>query len=202
MERTLSSTPRAGSVRSCRGLACRTASVAHLLVVVFLLAGCGDRLVELPLDRRTAVLVTQAEGPLRCPADTVLLTDDDPGSGAGAVPTDFDTETALRCEVDYQTMRSSGGLDRFTVRQWQRPVTPQLRDSLDLPDRELRPARACASASASTTALYLVDRRRQAVRVLLPTDDPCSQIRPEVAALLPADDSPVDTTFQASRASR
>lgn len=185
-----------------RGLAGRVARLAHLLAVVFLLAGCGERLVELPLDRRAAVPVALAEGPLRCPAGTVLLADDDPASGAGAVPVDFDAETALRCDVDHQTLRSSGGRDHFTVRQWRRPVTSQLRESLDLPDRELRPSVACASGSTGTTALYLVDRRRQAVRVLLPTDDPCSRIRAEVTASLPADGSADATTFQASEPSR
>lgn len=178
------------------------AKLVHLVVIVFLLTGCGDRLVELPNHRRAAVPSALTEGPLQCPADTVLLTDDDRGGGAGAVPPDFAGDTVLRCDVDHQTMRSSGGLDSFTVRQWQRSVTPQLRESFDLPDRELRPRRACASGSAGTTSVYLVDRRRQAVRVLLPADDPCSTIRAEVATLLPAEGSGRGTTFLATRPSR
>jgi hypothetical protein len=178
------------------------AKLVHLAVLVFLLAGCGDRLVELPVDRPAAASVALTERPLRCPADTVLLSDDDRGSGAGAVPAEFAAVTVLRCHVDHRTMRSSGGLDHFTVRQWQRSVTPRLRESLDLPDRELRPRRACASASAGTTAVYLVDRRRRAVRVLLPVDDPCSTIRAEVVTLLPAEGSTTSTTFQANRPSR
>ena len=197
-----SSTTRAGIARHRRGPAGRTTCLVHLVAVVFLLAGCGERLVELPLDRRAAVPVALAEGPLQCPARTVLLTDDDQASGAGAVPVDFDAGTVLRCDVDYPTMRRSGGLDHFTVRQWQRAVTSQLRESLDLPDRELRPSVPCASGSSGTTAVYLVDRRRQAVRVLLPTDDPCQRIRAEVAALLPADGAAIATTFRASQPSR
>jgi len=183
-------------------LAARTVRLTPLALLLVLLAGCSERLVELPIDRRVAEIVAASEGPLQCTADTVLLTDDDPGSGAGVVPLDFDGDTALRCDVDYQTMRVSDGVDRFTVRQWQAAATSQLRESLNLPDRELRPRRACASGLAITTALYLVDRGGRVVRVLLPTDDPCSKIRAEVAALLPADGSAKSSTFQASQPSR
>lgn len=178
-------------------------SVCAVVVgVVLLLAGCADRLVELPTNREPAVPVALAKGPVRCPADTVLLDDDDPKSGAGVVPDDFDGRTVLRCEVDYTTMRSQDGVDRFTVRQWQAAFTPQLRTALDLPDRELRPAPACADAAGSTTALYVVDPRRRAIRVIPPVDDPCQKLRAEVVALLPANGSPADVTFQVTRASR
>jgi len=169
---------------------------------IFLFAGCADELVELPTDRRPAVPVPLVDGPSRCPADTVVLSDDDPESGAGAVPADFDSGTVLRCDVDYTTMRTRNGVDQFTVTQWQAPMTPQLRTALDLPDREIRPVRACAAGSGRTTAVYLVDSRRQAIRVLLPVDDPCQQIRKEVAALLPADGSPAEATFHVSRPTR
>ena len=202
MRWTGSSATRAGAAPHGRGLAGRPTGLVHLVAVVFLLAGCGEQLVELPLDRRAAVPVALAEGPLRCPANTVLLTDDDPASGAGAVPVDFYVDTVLRCDVDYQATRNSGSLTYVTVRQWQRAMKSQLRESLELPDRALRPAVACASGSTRTTAVYLVDRRRQAVRVLLPTDQPCSKIRSEVAALLPADGSAIATTFQASQPNR
>lgn len=176
--------------------------VAPVVGVALLLAGCTDRLVELPISRQLAVPVALAKGPIRCPADTVLFTDDDPKSGAGAVPRDFDARTVLRCEVDYTTMRSKHGIDRFAVRQWQAPFSPQLRTALDLPDRELRPARACAAAAGGTTALYVVDSRHRALRVIPPVDDPCQKLRAEVVALLPANGSPADVTFRVTRASR
>ena len=105
----------------------------------------------------------------------------------------------MRCEIDYTTARRRAGVDRYTVRQWRAPVTPELRAALDLPDRELRPPRACAAGSGSATAVYLVDSPRRAIRVLLPYDDPCRQARDEVAALLPAITAPVEATFEASR---
>lgn len=168
--------------------------------VVLLLAGCADRLVELPTSRGLAVPVALADGPVRCPAETVLLDDHDPDSGAGVVPGDFDGHTVLRCEVDYTTMRSRDGVERFTVHQWEAPFRPQLRTALDLPDRELRPARACAAATGGTRAVYVVDSRRRAVRVILPVDDPCNKVRAEVVAQLPANGSMA--TFQVSRSSR
>jgi hypothetical protein len=167
--------------------------------VLLLFAGCADRLVELPTDRRPAVPVALVKGPVRCPADTVLLTDDDPESGAGAVPADFEGRTVLRCEVDYTTMRTRGGIDRFPVSQWQRPLTAELRAALDLPDRELRPRSACADSSGGTTAVYLVDQQRRVIRVLLPWENPCRKIRAEVAALLPAYGSPPDASFFVNR---
>ncbi len=170
--------------------------------VVLLVAGCGDRLVELPTSRKSAVPVALADGPVRCPADTVLLDDNDAKSGAGVVPGDFDGRIVLRCEVDYTTMRSQGGVDRFTVRQWQASFALELRTALNLPDRELRPARACASAMGGTTAVYVVDSRRRVVRVVLPVDDPCQELRAEVVALLPANGSPSSALFQVTRSSR
>lgn len=169
---------------------------------VLLLAGCTDRLVELPTNREPAVPVALVDGPVRCPANTVLLDGDDPKSGAGVVPGDFDGRIVLRCEVDYTTMRSRDGVDRFTVRQWQASFTPELRTALDLPDRELRPARACASGAGSTTAVYVVDSRRQAIRLILPVDDPSQKLRAEVVAQLRAKGSPADATFQVTRSSR
>jgi len=170
--------------------------------VLLLLAGCAGRLVELSTNRKSAVPVALADGPVRCPADTVLLDDNDPKSGAGVVPGDFDGRTVLRCEVDYTTMRSRGGVDRFTVRQWQASFAPELRTALDLPDRELRPARACASVAGGTTAVYVVDSRRRVVRVVLPVDDPCQKLRAEVVAQLPANGSPASATSQVTRSSR
>jgi len=171
------------------------------LLLVVLLAGCADRLVEVPTDRRPAAEVT-LDRSARCPSDTVMLGDDDPGSGAGAIPAGFDGRTMLRCEVDYTTMRSRDGIDMLAVRQWQAPLTTRLRTALDLPDREFRPhSIACAAASGSTTALYVVDGRDRAVRVQSPTDEPCHVIRVEVQALLPVNSSPASQTFQVSRES-
>jgi hypothetical protein len=176
-----------------------SSACAAAVGVVLLLAGCAERLVELPINREPAAPIALAKGAVRCPADTVLDTDDDPKSGAGAVPTDFNGRTVLRCEVDYVTMRSRAGVDYFPVSQWQRPLTPQLRAALDLPDRELRPRSACAGSFGSTNAVYLVDQQRRVVRVLLPWEDPCRKIRAEVAALLPAFGSPPDATFTVQR---
>jgi hypothetical protein len=168
---------------------------AAAAVVALLLVGCAQRLVELPTERAPAVPVALAEGPVRCPADTVLLSDDDPKSGAGAVPADFDGRTVLLCYVDYTTMQTRAGRDRFPVSQWQRPFTPELRTALDLPNRELRPRSGCAESSGGTTAVYVVDQRRSVIRVLLPWEDPCQKIRTEVAALLPVYGSSPDATF-------
>lgn len=175
------------------------ASVARLVETVaagalLLLTGCGDRLVELPTERQPAVPVLAPAGPVRCPADTVLLSDDDPASGAGAVPAGFDGRLVLRCEVDLASTSGEGD-DRVTVRQWQAAAEAEFRTALDLPDRELRPVRACAAGTGTGTAVYLVDARRQVIRVLLPRDDPCSNIRAEVVALLPANGLPAAATF-------
>lgn len=175
---------------------------AAVVGVLLLLAGCGDRLVELPVDRAAAVPVQLATGELRCPADTVLAGDRDPESGAGAVPTDFEPRTVLRCEADYSRATSRAGVDRLPVHQWQAASTPQLLTALNLPNREIRPRVACASGETSSTAVYLVDRQRRAVRMSLPHDSPCQRIRSEVVALLPANGGPADATFTVTRASR
>lgn len=178
-------------------------SVARLVQTVavgalLLLSGCSERLVEVSTEREPAVPVLAPAGPVRCPAGAVLLSDDDPASGAGAVPDGFDGRLVLRCEVDRASTSREGGDDRVTVRQWQAAPRPELRAALDLPDRELRPARACATGTGTESAVYLVDARRQVIRVLLPRDDPCSTIRAEVVALLPANGSREATRFQVS----
>lgn len=148
------------------------------------------------------MLIDLTKEPIRCSAKTVAYGDDDPESGAGAVPADFDGRTVLRCELDYASMHSRDGVESFTIRQWSAPLTAQLRAAFDLPDRELRPARACAAGTSTATAVYFVDARRQSVRVLLPYDDPCHQIREEVANLLLANAPPAEATFHASREAR
>lgn len=167
-----------------------------------LLAGCAPAMVGVPTDRAPAVGVALAEGPTRCPADTVLNPDDDPASGAGSVPEHFQGLSVLLCKVEYTTMRSKNGMDHFAVTQWIDPLTPELRATFDLPDRELRPTRACAAAQGRDIVVYLVDAQRQAVRVLLPQDDPCSRIRAEVSALLPGGETPANASFEVSRKSR
>ena len=169
------------------------------LGALLLLVGCGDRLVELPIDRPAAISVPLDQGPLRCPADTVTYPDDNARSGAGSVPADFEARTVLRCNTDYTTATRSGTVERFTISQWSGPVTPGLRTSLDLPDRARRPAVACASSNGGHTSVYLVDSRRRSVRVLLPWDDPCQVMREEVAVLLPGQGGPAPITFTASR---
>lgn len=138
--------------------------------------------------------------PPRCPSDTVLLTDDDSASGAGAVPADVAGPLVLRCFVDYSTATRQAGVETFTVRQWQAPLTPKLRAALDLPDRALRPrGGACGASTSGTTAVYVSDGQDHAVRALLPTDEPCRTTRPEVVALLPDDRGPAALTFRAGR---
>lgn len=167
--------------------------------VVLFLSGCAPQLVELPIDRQPAAVVQLGQGPLRCPADTVTLDDESEASGAGALPADFDGRNVLLCMVDYTRSQSLGGKTRVAVEQWRAVFTPELRAALELPDRELQPEVACADAIGSSTAVYLVDTQRRAVRVLLPSDDPCSRIRPEVSALLPPTDQPADATFTTTR---
>lgn len=171
-------------------------AVAALVV----LTGCADRPVEVPTTRAPAATVT-LQRPVRCPSDTVLLDDEDPKSGAGAVPVGFAGQIVLRCEVDHTTMTTRDGVDRFTVRQWQGAVTSELEEALALPDRKFdrRGGAACGGSTGSTTALYVVDATRQAARVLLPTDEPCRELRPEVEALLPDNSSPPSVTFHVSR---
>lgn len=179
-----------------RWLGCVTA------IDVLLLAGCTDRMVELATEREPAVVVDLVKGPVRCPAATVTHGDDDPASGAGAVPADFEGRTVLRCDLDYSTMQLRDGVEHVSVRQWQAPMTPQLHAALDLPDRELRPARACAAGSGGITTVYLVDPARRSVRVLLPREDPCQRIRAETVAVLPANGSPAEASFEVSRPAR
>ena len=169
---------------------------------LLLLSGCVGHFVDLPNDRPPAVPVQLAAGPLRCPAVTVGYGDEEPQSGAGAVPDGFEARTVLRCQLDYVTMRTVNGVDRFTVQQWRAPSTPELRAALALPDRERQPARACAAATASLTAVYLVDAGRRSVRVHLPYDDPCHEVRKDVVALLPANAPPAEVTFRAVRKAR
>jgi hypothetical protein len=161
--------------------------------------GCAGAMVELPIDREPAALVQLGAGPVRCPAETVTYGDEDPMSGAGAVPANFDGRTVLRCETDYRSVRRRNGVDRFTINQWRTRLTPELRAAFDLPDRGFRPTRPCAGINGTVGAIYLVDGKRQAIRVLLPSEDPCHQVRPEVARLLLSDDSSLDATFHASR---
>lgn len=175
---------------------------AFAMGCLVLLAGCAGKLVEVPTERAPAVGVALVEGPIRCPKDTVLDMDDDPSSGAGSVPESFEGLSVLLCKVEYTTMRSKNGMDHFAVTQWNDPLTPDLRAAFDLPDRELRPARACAAAQGRDIVVYLVDAQRQAVRVVLPRDDPCSRIRAEVSALLPGGEPPADASFEVSRKSR
>lgn len=161
-----------------------------------LLVGCSAQLVELPLNRAPAPIIALNDGPLRCPRDTVFLDDRDASSGAGALPEGFAGVTLLRCEVRLATAGEAQVGGR-TVRQWQAPAKPGLRAALNLPDREFRPAQACAgSTSAVPPAVYVVDADRRAVRVVLPVDDPCQKIRAEVVTLLPANGSPADATFR------
>ncbi|MGI3785140.1 MAG: hypothetical protein ACRYG2_30645, partial [Janthinobacterium lividum] len=109
----------------------------------------------------------------------------------------------LRCDVDYSTMTTQDGVERFTVREWERPLTPQLRTALALPNRDFRRGgTACGAASAGTTAIYVVDPARQAARILPPTQEPCHSIRDEVKALLPDTSSPADKIFHAEQAAR
>lgn len=171
-----------------------------------ILAACAgqtpDQLVDVTTTRRPAVVVT-ANGPDRCPSDTVLLDDPDPGSGAGAMPVGFDGHILLRCEVDYTTMTTRGGRDQFMVRQWQADLTPGLQNALGLPDREPRSdGAACGASRGGTTALYVVNTGNQFVRVLPPKDGPCHDIRSEVDALLPDTSTPPRQTFRASRNAR
>ncbi len=169
---------------------------------VLLLAGCAEQLVELPTDHRPAAVVELGPGPLRCPSDTVATWDESAGSGAGAVPADFDGRSVLRCVVDYTRSRSRDGVEQVPVSQWQAARTPELRAAFDLPDREQRPPRACAAATGYADAVYLVDARRRAIRVTLPYDDPCRRMRAEVSALLPGREPPAEATFFVSREGR
>ena len=156
----------------------------------------------MPTNRPTAT-TGQLDEPGRCPSNTVLLVDDDPASGAGAVPPEFDGVLVLRCEVDYATRSTRKGIERFTVGQWQEPVTPQLLAAFALPDRDFRKnAVACAAARGGRTAIYLVDRADRAIRVLPPTQQPCDDIRDEVEALLPSIRPPAGKTFYAEQAAR
>ena len=166
------------------------------------LTGCADRLAEVPTDRADAKVVTLEE-PGHCPWDTVLLADDDSASKAGAIPADFNGRTVLRCDVYNSTMTSRAGVDRFTVRQWRGVLTPQLRSALALPDREFRRGgTACGVAKGGTTAIYVIDGGRRAVRGLPPTDEPCNDIRDDVETVLPGNRSPADQTFSVERAAR
>lgn len=177
----------------------RQRPIATMWVLMLLsLAGCADRLVDLPTDRKPAPIQALIPGPTRCPAATVAYPDDEAESGAGAVPVGFAGNTVLRCQVDYAQMRVDGSRHRFTVYQWSDTVTAELIAALNLSDRGYRPARGCAAGSSSTTAIYLVDAD-QAVRVLPPVDNPCSVIRPEVEGLLPDNQQPAEAVFTASR---
>lgn len=176
-----------------------TAAVGLLLLA---LGGCADQLVEVSTTRADADVVA-LEAPGRCPAGTVLLSDDDPASGSGAVPSGFEGVAVLRCDVDHSSMTVEAGVERYTVRQWQRPLTAELGAGLALPDRVFRRGgTACAVSSGGTTALYVVDDRGRAVRVLPPTDEPCNVIRADVEPLLPDADSSPDTTFSAEQPAR
>lgn len=115
------------------------------------------------------------------------------------MPADFVPQTVLRCRVDLTRGQARGGIERLPTQQWRAALTPELRSALDLPDRELRPAVACAAGVGAITAVYLVDARRRAIRVHLPADDPCDTLRPEVVALLPPPEPPADDTFTVAR---
>jgi hypothetical protein len=170
--------------------------------VLVALTGCADRLVDVPTARPTATVVMLDDSG-HCPSDTVLLGDDDPAGGAGTIPAGFGGRLVLRCDVDYSTTTVQHGVERFTVRQWEHPLTPQLQTAFALPDRGFhRGGSACGAASAGTTALYVVDRGGRAVRILPPTQEPCHRIRDEVKALLPGTGSPAAKTFHAEQAVR
>lgn len=190
-----------GTYRSSIGRVVRTrlASLGALAVLTACTSGTADQLVEVATTRVPAV-VGAANGSGRCPSDTVLLDDPDSGSGAGAIPAEFNGRVLLRCEVDYTTMTTRNGVDRFTVRQWQGDLTAELQKALALPDREPRSnGAACGAGRGGTTALYVVNARDQIVRVLPPKDGPCHDIRSDLEALLPDTSSPARQTFRASR---
>jgi len=92
----------------------RASAAGISLLAALALAGCADQLVDVPTTRPTATVV-KLDKSGRCPSDTVLLSDDDPASGAGAVPPGFDGLLVLRCDVDYSTMITREGVERFTV---------------------------------------------------------------------------------------
>ncbi len=194
--------PTSTTVRASTVL--RTPLVAlGALGVLCALTGCTatpDRLVDVPTTRAPAAVVSLTRSPPRCPSDTVLLGDVDVGSGAGAIPAGFDGRVLLRCQVDYPTMTTRAGRDRFTVRQWQGELTTELRAALSLPDREYASGEAaCGSSTGFTTAVYVVDAHERAVRVLPPNDGPCHDVRADVETLLPDDSGPPQQTFVASR---
>jgi len=172
------------------------------LVIAAALAGCTDQLVDVPTSRPPATVVALEDGG-QCPPDTVLLADDEQGSGAGAIPADFVGRLVLRCDVDNSSATTRAGVERVTVRQWQAPSTPELEASFALPDRDFRRGgQACGASGAGTTAVYLVDRAGRAARILLPTQEPCQDIRDEVEALLPGANPSANKTFQAKQPAR
>lgn len=175
------------------------ASIAAAGLLLLAPTACTDQLVEVPTTRAAAEVVALDE-PGQCPSDTVLLGDDDPASGAGAIPQSFEGVVVLRCYADYSTMTREAGVERYMVRQWQSPLTPALRAGLELPNREFRRGgMACAVSYGGTTAIYAVSDRGQAVRVLPPTDEPCRDIREDVRVLLPDTDGSPDRTFRAEQ---
>jgi hypothetical protein len=175
------------------------AALGALVVLTGCTGGASDQLAEVPTTRAPAAAAVLKDSS-RCPSSTVLLSDEEPASGAGAIPAGFDGRVVLRCEVDHTTMTSQDEVDRYAVRQWQGALSPELHAALALPDREYRSRGvACGSSAGGTTALYIVDAGSRAIRVLPPKDGPCHDLRPEVAALLPDTATTARETFHVSR---
>jgi len=91
----------------------RASAAGISLLAALALAGRADQLVDVPTTRPTATVV-KLDKSGRYLSDTVLLSDD-PASGAGAVPSGFAGLLVLRCDVDYSTMITREGVERFTV---------------------------------------------------------------------------------------